>query len=109
MGQVGSSRSWYENASVRRGLLLRVPARYTDNDLGEALGQAFIKEAFGPQAKADTLEMVHELEAALEQDINGLPWMTAPTRREALVKLHAISDEVDWFRPLAAFGLAELR
>ena len=40
--------------------------QYTDNDLGEALGQAFVEEAFGPQAKADTLKMVHELEAALE-------------------------------------------
>ena len=40
--------------------------------------------------------MVHELEAALEQDINGLPWMTAPTRREALVKLHAISDKIGY-------------
>ena len=68
----------------------------TDNDLGEALGQAFVKEAFGPQARADTLKMVHELEAALEQDINGLPWMTAPTRREALVKLHAIRDKIGY-------------
>ena len=43
--------------------------QYTDGDLGEALGQAFVKEAFGPQAKADTLKMVRELEAALEADI----------------------------------------
>ena len=46
--------------------------QYTDNDLGEALGQAFVKETFGAQAKADTLKMVHELEAALQTDINGL-------------------------------------
>ena len=46
--------------------------QYTDSDLGEALGQAFVKEAFGPQAKADTLKMVHEIGAALETDINSL-------------------------------------
>jgi endothelin-converting enzyme/putative endopeptidase len=70
--------------------------QYTDSDLGEALGQAFVKEAFGPQAKADTLKMVHELEGALEADIKSLSWMTDTTRREALVKLQAISDKIGY-------------
>jgi putative endopeptidase len=70
--------------------------QYTDSDLGEALGQAFIKEAFGPQAKADTLKMVHELEAALEKDINSLGWMTPATKKEALVKLHAVADKIGY-------------
>ena len=70
--------------------------QYTDDDLGEALGQAFVKEAFGPQAKADTLKMVHELEAALEKDINSLAWMTATTKKEALTKLHAISEKIGY-------------
>jgi len=39
--------------------------QYTDNDLGEALGQAYVAVAFPPEAKARTLQMVHELEAAL--------------------------------------------
>jgi endothelin-converting enzyme/putative endopeptidase len=70
--------------------------QYTDADLGEALGQAFVKEAFGPQAKADTVRMVHELEAALDKDINGLAWMTETTKQEALAKLHAISDKIGY-------------
>ena len=70
--------------------------QYTDRDLGEALGQAFIQEAFGPQAKADNLKMVHELESALETDIKGLTWMTPPTKTEALVKLHAVADKIGY-------------
>jgi putative endopeptidase len=70
--------------------------QYTDGDLGEALGQAFVKEAFGPQAKADTLKMVHELEAALETDIHGLAWMTDATKKEALVKLRAITEKIGY-------------
>ncbi len=70
--------------------------QYTDNDLGESLGQAFVKETFGPQAKADTLKMVHELEAALQADIEGLAWMTPATKKEALVKLHAIADKIGY-------------
>ena len=83
--------------------------QYTDNDLGESLGQAFVKEAFGPQAKADTLKMVHELEVALEADINGLSWMTPVTKREALVKLHAIADKIgypDRWRDYSALTIA---
>jgi len=70
--------------------------QYTDGDLGEALGQAFVKETFGPEAKADTLKMVHEIEGALEKDINTLTWMTADTKREALVKLKAVADKIGY-------------
>jgi putative endopeptidase len=70
--------------------------QYTDGDLGEQLGQAFVKESFGAQAKADTVTMVHELESALETDINSLAWMTPATKKEALVKLHAVADKIGY-------------
>jgi putative endopeptidase len=70
--------------------------QYVDNDLGEALGQAFVREAFGPQAKADMLKMVHEIESALEHDITTLDWMTEATKKRALEKLHAISDKIGY-------------
>ena len=70
--------------------------QYTDGDLGEDLGKAFVKEAFGPQAKADMLKMIREIEAALEKDINSLAWMTDATKKEALVKLHAIANKIGY-------------
>jgi endothelin-converting enzyme/putative endopeptidase len=70
--------------------------QYTDADLGEALGQAFVKEAFPPQAKADMLKMVRDLESALERDITTVPWMTEPTKRRALAKLHAITHKIGY-------------
>jgi putative endopeptidase len=70
--------------------------QYTDSDLGEELGKAFVKETFGPQAKADTLKMVHELEASLQKDITELTWMTETTRKEALVKLHAVAEKIGY-------------
>ena len=86
-----------ENAG---GELPRIPAEIEIGPQhvldGEARGQAFVKEAFGPQAKADTLQMVHELESALETDINGLAWMTPPTRKEALAKLHAVAEKIGY-------------
>jgi putative endopeptidase len=70
--------------------------QFTDRDLGEALGQAFVKEAFGAGAKADTLKMVRAVETALEEDITHLEWMTGPTRREAVAKLHLISNKIGY-------------
>ena len=41
-----------------------------DDDLGEALGQAYVDKYFGPQSKQQALKMVNEIEAAMQQDIN---------------------------------------
>ena len=70
--------------------------QYTDNDLGEALGQAYVAETFPPEAKARTLKMVHELEAALKQDIAELSWMTPDTRKQALEKLSRIDNKIGY-------------
>jgi endothelin-converting enzyme/putative endopeptidase len=40
--------------------------------------------------------MVRELESALERDISTVPWMTEPTRRQALLKLHAITNKIGY-------------
>ena len=44
---------------------------YADNDLGEALGQAYVQRAFPPEAKQRAQEMVKEIEQAMERDIEG--------------------------------------
>jgi putative endopeptidase len=69
---------------------------YVDSDLGEALGQAFVKETFGPRAKADMLKMVADVENALERDLNTLDWMTDTTKKQALAKLHATANKIGY-------------
>jgi putative endopeptidase len=69
---------------------------YTDRALGEALGQAYVKKAFPPEAKTRALEMVKNLEAALADDIRQLPWMSEATRQQALVKLQAITNKIGY-------------
>ncbi len=70
--------------------------QYTDNQLGEALGQAYVKVAFPPDAKARMEKMVQALEASLAKDIDGLDWMTADTKKAALAKLKKISDKIGY-------------
>ena len=67
-----------------------------DGDMGEALGQVFVEKYYPPEARARTLKMVNQLEAALHQDISELPWMSEVTKKQALVKLAAIQNKIGY-------------
>jgi putative endopeptidase len=78
----------------------------TDRELGEALGQIYVQKAFSPEAKARALEMVHNLIAALRDDLSTLDWMGPETRKQALTKLDAITLKIgypDKWRDYSAF------
>lgn len=70
--------------------------QFTDGDLGEALGQKYVEVAFAGASKQRMLELVKNLEKALEEDIRQLEWMTEQTKQRALEKLHAISNKVGY-------------
>jgi len=67
-----------------------------DTDLGEALGQAYVAKYFSPEAKLGAVKMVKEIEAAMQSEIQALPWMGAATQQQALTKLHAIANKVGY-------------
>jgi predicted metalloendopeptidase len=68
----------------------------TDRNLGEALGQKYVEKAFPPEAKARAHEMVQNLVGALHSDIETLPWMSDPTRKQALAKLAAMNLKIGY-------------
>lgn len=65
-----------------------------DADLGEALGQAYVEKYFSPEAKQRALNMVRDIEAAMQDEIKALPWMGDATKQQALIKLHAIANKI---------------
>jgi putative endopeptidase len=67
-----------------------------DDDLGEALGQAYVAKYFSPQAKQAALKVVQEIEAAMQGEIQTLPWMGAATKEQALAKLHGIANKIGY-------------
>jgi len=67
-----------------------------DGYLGEALGQAYVEKYFSPDAKQRALKMVKEIQAAMEQDINSLTWMSPATKEQALVKLHGMANKIGY-------------
>lgn len=68
----------------------------TDASLGEALGQAYAQQYFTPDMKAETLQMVHDIEAAMGKDIEGLDWMSPDTKKQAIAKLHMVADKIGY-------------
>ena len=68
----------------------------TDGALGEALGQVYVAKAFPPTSKAATLQMVHDIEAAMDSDIDTLSWMSAATKVKAKEKLQAVANKIGY-------------
>jgi predicted metalloendopeptidase len=67
-----------------------------DTALGEALGQVYVQQYFAGDSKAKTLQMVHDIESAMDQDIDTLDWMSPATRVRAKEKLHAVADKIGY-------------
>ena len=70
--------------------------RAADRDLGEVLGQAYVAQAFPPESKQRVVNLVHDIEAALDQDIKSLDWMSSKSKEEAAKKLQGIEDKIGY-------------
>jgi putative endopeptidase len=67
-----------------------------DGDLGEALGQVYVEKYFPPEAKQEALTIVKQIEAAMNQDIHSLTWMSAATKQQALEKLAGMANKIGY-------------
>ena len=67
-----------------------------DGLLGEALGKKYVEKYFPPEAKARMQELVKNLRLAMGETIQGLDWMSAPTKAKALEKLSTFNPKVGY-------------
>ncbi|WP_260736619.1 M13 family metallopeptidase [Tunturiibacter lichenicola] len=70
--------------------------RAVDRNLGEALGQEFVKRTFSADTKAKTQQMTEQIETAMQHEIENLDWMSPETKQEALRKLHVIRNKIGY-------------
>jgi endothelin-converting enzyme/putative endopeptidase len=81
----------------------------TDAGLGEALSEVYVAKEFPPANKQATLQMVEDIEAAMDQDIDTLDWMSPATKVRAKEKLRAVADKIgypDHWRDYSALSIA---
>ena len=70
--------------------------RAADQNVGEILGQEYVKLRFTPEAKAKMNELIDNLIAALREGIPQLKWMGPDTQRAALQKLEAFRRRIGY-------------
>jgi predicted metalloendopeptidase len=55
-----------------------------------------VQKNFPPEAKARALDLVHNLEATLKEDLSSLSWMGEATRKAAIAKLEAFVSKIGY-------------
>ena len=68
----------------------------TDNALGEALGQEFIKKSFSPEQKQRMDKLIDNLFAAYKERVKKLDWMSDATKQRALEKLATFKRKIGY-------------
>ena len=66
----------------------------TDQALGEVLGQVYVAQEFPDSSKQATVQMMHDIEAAMDQDLDTIEWMSPATKVRAKEKLHAVAETI---------------
>jgi len=67
-----------------------------DGTLGEAVGQIYVEKYFPAAAKEKMLNLVRNLQTALGERIENLPWMSSETKAKALDKLAAFHIKIGY-------------
>jgi endothelin-converting enzyme/putative endopeptidase len=92
---------WFSFKQVLTGVKTLQPrwkrcVRLVDGAMGEALAQPFVKEHLGEDGKRAAEQMVVRIEAAMKEDLEGLPWMDDATRAKALTKLTKVVNKIGY-------------
>jgi putative endopeptidase len=81
----------------------------TSTDLGDAVGQIYVKRYFPATSKAAVEQLVQNLIAAFSQRIDDLAWMTPATREKAKAKLTTLKVGVGYPDKWRDYASLEIR
>jgi putative endopeptidase len=70
--------------------------QWVDRDLGEALGQEFVRRTFSPDTRRHVLAMADAIEKAMQHRIEALAWMGPDTKKQALAKLQKLRNKIGY-------------
>jgi predicted metalloendopeptidase len=70
--------------------------RHTDGAMGMALGRVYVAAHFPPEAKKRMEELVRNLLAAMDEDIQTVAWMGEATRKAARAKAATFATKIGY-------------
>lgn len=68
--------------------------RQVDRALGEALGQLYVERYFPPEARKRMDAMVANIRGVYRERLANAPWMSEPTRKEAVAKFDRFGTKI---------------
>ncbi len=74
----------------------KICVQAADEQMGEALGKAYVDRYFPPAAKARAMEMVKNLKEAFRARLATRTWMSDSTRAQAYTKLETFMDKIGY-------------
>ena len=96
-----AAEDFHFSDTVLRGIEERLPRWQTctvavDQALGDALGEAFVRKHFTPEAKRRMNELVENLRATLREELEHADWLAPETRKNAIAKLGAFTAKIGY-------------
>ena len=80
-----------------------------NNDLGDAVGQIYVKKYFPASSKAQVQDMVKNILAAFDERVDSLDWMTPATKQKAKAKIETLKVGVGYPETWRDYGALEIR
>lgn len=68
----------------------------TEDNVGEALGQIYVKQYFPPESKAAMEKLVDNLRTALKARLEKLDWMSDETKAKAIDKWNSFTPKIGY-------------
>jgi len=84
-------------------------AKMIDEEIGEALGELFVKAHFPRSARQRMLELVENVKAVFRERLQQLDWMTEPTRAKALAKFDRFTQKIGHPEKFRDYSAVEIR
>ena len=69
---------------------------YENQAIGELLGQSFVKEYFGAEAKQRYVKLVNAILEAYKTHIQNVTWMSDSTKARAIKKLSSVTKKIGY-------------
>src|SRR5208283_4551755 len=94
--------AWFDfNQRVLSGVKEPLPrwercTEAADRSLGDALGQAFVRRYFPPEAKKRMDELVANMRTTLGEELAKADWLSRETKKQALAKLDKITPKIGY-------------
>jgi putative endopeptidase len=81
----------------------------TNNDLGDAVGQLYVKRYFPASSKQQVQQMVTNILAAFDEHVDTIDWMTAATKQKAKAKIETLKVGVGYPETWRDYSALDIR